>query len=110
MRVRLRTRELFRLAATTSPAIFPWDCAHRRRMPIAWDSRDRGVSVAPGAAPGLAGAVGQDALHSGRTRVRDGHWHGVLWAARPDRPRSPGWALELETEGNVRRERRITVT
>src|SRR5690242_17220808 len=79
-------------------------------MPIAWDSRDRRVSAAPSTAPGMAGAAGQDALHSGRTGVHDGSWHGVLWTPRPDRPRSPGWGLELETEGNVRRERRITVT
>ena len=83
--------------------------ADRRRMPLARHSRNCGVGAAPAAAPGLAGAAGQNAVHAGRARVRNRSGHGVLRTPRPHRPRHSERALEFEVEGHVGRQGSIGI-
>ena len=63
----------------------------------------------PAAAPGLAGAAGQDAVHAGRTRVRNRPGHGVLRTPRPHCARYSGRALEFKVESHVCRKRSIGI-
>src|SRR6266852_2137241 len=81
-----------------------WRGALWRRMPSARHSGNRGIRAPPSAAPGLACAAGQDAIHAGRAGVRNCSGDGFLWTSRPHRSRVPGRALEFEVEGYVRRQ------
>ena len=90
-------------------ALRGWHRADRRRMPLARHSRNRGVGAAPSAAAGLARAAGENAVHAGRARVRNGPGHGVLRTPRAYRSRHSERALEFKAESDVRRKRCIGI-
>ena len=55
----------------------------------------------PAAATGMAGAIGEDAVNAGRTRVCNGPGHGLLRTSSTHRPRYSGRPMEFEIESNV---------